>query len=770
MHNKYIDLKINGKLFPSWILANYRTYKLPPIVIHKDKDPCEGYDPNSAVKELKKYQEFMSKYLDYDSPYRNILVYHGLGSGKTMASINIYNMLYNHTHGWNVYILIKATFKDKPWISDFNKLIRTEDKYNRFKNITFISYDSPIAEQQFSEAIRNSDTSKKSLYMIDEVHIFISNVYSNVVRQSGTRGQKIYDYIINDKLENPDTRVVLLSGTPAINNPFELGLLFNLLRPGAFPTSENKFNELYVNKSGFRSINGENKNLFQRRIMGLVTYYAGATQDIFATQETISVDVEMSDHQKDVYKYFEELENKIITKKTSANKKVSSYMSYTRQSCNFVFPSIDDNITGEDRPRPTNFKLSDREADRIMQTKIDKIENYTAKKMQIDNYLNAVKKYCSTFENYVKSVQNKSDNIMQDYKIFVDKYKGDFVEFNKHHKNKTNIYELLYKCSPKFMNVIFNLLMSEGPVLVYSNYVLVEGFQIFKIYLSVFGFSIFDEKENIYKNKSMKYRYVEYHGQIEKEQRKVQLDNFNNKLNIKGEYIKIIMISPAGAEGISLMNTLQVHIMEPFWHEVRIEQMIGRAIRQCSHADLPREKRHVKVYRYKSVRKNGKKKTADEFLEDNARGKKGLIESFYDTIKEVAVDCELFKNHNMTTNEYKCFKFNEEALFDKQIGPAYKEDIYDDMKANTGSNAINSSTIRIKVQKIKAVILKNNEGKNVYTEPTEYWMYRNTGVVYDLELHYAVGKIGQTEEGLLMKYDDDTYIIDKMVPIPIISK
>ena len=27
--NKYVDLKVNGRLFPSWILANFKKYKLP---------------------------------------------------------------------------------------------------------------------------------------------------------------------------------------------------------------------------------------------------------------------------------------------------------------------------------------------------------------------------------------------------------------------------------------------------------------------------------------------------------------------------------------------------------------------------------------------------------------------------------------------------------------------------------------------------------------------------------------------------------------------
>ena len=37
----------------------------------------------------------MADFLDYRGPYRDALLYHNLGSGKTASAINIYNMLYN---------------------------------------------------------------------------------------------------------------------------------------------------------------------------------------------------------------------------------------------------------------------------------------------------------------------------------------------------------------------------------------------------------------------------------------------------------------------------------------------------------------------------------------------------------------------------------------------------------------------------------------------------------------------------------------------------
>ena len=66
-------------------------------------------------------------------------------------------------------------------------------------------------------------------------------------------------------------------------------------------------------------------------------------------------------------------------------------------------------------------------------------------------------------------------------------------------------------------------------------------------------------------------------------------------------------------------------------------------------------------------------------------------------MKEVAIDCVLYKAHNMIGNEYKCFKFDESSLFADQIGPAYKDDIYDDMKISNGSNSTNSITTKIRL-------------------------------------------------------------------------
>jgi len=57
--NNYINFQVNGKLFPSWILLNFKKYQLPEYIQKEGEDPCRM---TKTKKELRKYQEFLSKY------------------------------------------------------------------------------------------------------------------------------------------------------------------------------------------------------------------------------------------------------------------------------------------------------------------------------------------------------------------------------------------------------------------------------------------------------------------------------------------------------------------------------------------------------------------------------------------------------------------------------------------------------------------------------------------------------------------------------------
>jgi hypothetical protein len=210
--------------------------------------------------------------------------------------------------------------------------------------------------------------------------------------------------------------------------------------------------------------------------------------------------------------------------------------------------------------------------------------------------------------------------------------------------------------------------------------------------------------------------------------------------------------------------------MEPYWHETRIIQLIGRAIRQCYHKDLPMEERTVDVFRYQSIKRNGEG-TIDEKIKDGAHKKQILIDSFLKTVREAAVDCKLFENHNMMSGSYQCFQFNESSLFDQQVGPAYNEDIYYDTKLNNGLNAINSEITKVKVMKIKGCLVVDGVKQNIQ----DYWYNPNTHIVYDIDLDYPIGKVKLDIEGTPARETSTSedkkskvmyYLIEEVINIP----
>ena len=754
MSDNNINLKVNGRLFPSWVLLNFKRFRLPKELKIDDKSNKEN------PFQIRKYQEFVSYFLDFRSPFKDILLYHGLGSGKTRTALNVYNILYNYTPGWNIYIILKASLRGT-WLDEIKKWLSKSEFKERSNNIKFINYDSPFADRTFLDEIKKSDSSKKNMYIIEEAHNFINNVYNNVTSKTGKRAFVIYDYILQEKRENNSTRVMLITGTPAINNPFELALIFNLLRPNIFPNSELKFRDSYTlgNK-----LDPNKKNMFQRRILGLVSYYSGASKELFAEKKFHRQNVIMDEYQQEVYEHFEYIENMLEKKnrqmKSKSGKISSTYRSFTRQSCNFTFPVMSGKLTGETRPRPSQFRLSKKIAQKIAEVRLEKNDQEDKKKNMIE-YIEIMKLYVKEFDNFLNKKRDldkkKNKSIMQDIDVFLQKYDGNFIKFNSGYKNKSELLKGMYACSCKMTAMCFNIFKSKGPVLLYSNYVRMEGLEILKVYLKYFTFHSYDSgkgKDN--------FRYVEYHGSIKRELREQNRKTFNDKKNVFGKLIKLILISPAGSEGISLMNVRQVHVLEPYWNEVRTEQLIGRAIRQKSHFDLAIEERYVDIFRYYATRKN-QKKTADEDIQGLADKKYELIGSFLTTIKEAAVDCELFKEHNIKNKEYKCFKFNQDSLFDKQVGPAYKEDLYYDSRIDNGLNSINSVVKKIKVFEIKAIKRKDD---GTFSSVKDYLFDNETGIVYNYDLEYAVGKVYFDEDGIPEMKDNNTFIISEMIPIP----
>ena len=66
----------------------------------------------------------------------------------------------------------------------------------------------------------------------------------------------------------------------------------------------------------------------------------------------------------------------------------------------------------------------------------------------------------------------------------------------------------------------------------------------------------------------------------------------------KGERLKIIIGSSVLKEGVSFFRTRQLHILEPWHNKSRLEQVVGRGLRHCSHKDLKPEDRNIEIFLY----------------------------------------------------------------------------------------------------------------------------------------------------------------------------
>ena len=84
---------------------------------------------------------------------------------------------------------------------------------------------------------------------------------------------------------------------------------------------------------------------------------------------------------------------------------------------------------------------------------------------------------------------------------------------------------------------------------------------------------------------------------------------------------------------------------------------------------------------------------------------------------------------------------------------------------DNGLNSINSTVKKIKAIKIKAI----KKLENGYSDKVEYFYDRNTGVVYDFDLKFPIGKVYFDEDGIPEMKDHKTYIISEIIPIPILK-
>ena len=343
-----------------------------------DLGPVFSADKKSSFQFMK-HQLLVREFLQHEAPYRGILLYHGLGSGKTLTSQAVSENMKDRRQ---VVVMTPASLREN-FISELKKGGQYQSVDSAFRSEVlrkyyFVSYDASNAPRQI-ELI--PDQLNHKLLIIDEVHNLISMINSR-----STKGTFMFDAIMNAT----DLKIVMLSGTPIINDPFEVGIIANLLvgyldskgRRHLRPRNvEDRYKMLlfsnnidfwyhFVDISDAEKLSLKNPLKLKRRITGLISYYSGLQprDKILPRSNEHIIRVEMSRRQFEMYDKVRTLERESEKKfrvrmgrqssgrnapgrrgqqmvnlnalfsTSSKDMVLSNFRSTSRQFCNFAFP------------------------------------------------------------------------------------------------------------------------------------------------------------------------------------------------------------------------------------------------------------------------------------------------------------------------------------------------------------------------------------------------------------------------------------------------
>lgn len=219
---------------------------------------------------------------------------------------------------------------------------------------------------------------------------------------------------------------------------------------------------------------------------------------------------------------------------------------------------------------------------------------------------------------------------------------------------------------------------------------------------------------------------------VPEEQSEILKSVFNHVENKNGKNIKFVLGSKVMNEGISLANIGEVHILDVHFNLGRVDQVVGRGIRYCSHYKVMSEENKfpfVNVYKYVVSLDN--RLSTEEELYQKSEKKYLLIKKIERVMKEIAIDCPLNEHGNMfkeeieefkdcgepgkepcpsicdyTKCEYKCSDIKLNAEFYDPKRKMYKKISKNGLDYSTFTNALAKSEIEYAKSKIKELYIR----------------------------------------------------------------
>ena len=640
--------------------------------------------------ELGNHQKFLKNFINRNTPYKGLLVFHGVGVGKTCTAVTISNSfieLYKKDHK-KIICLVSKNIQPN-WMNtiydpkkgdnqcngeNFQTIIRDIDmRMNTSKKVKKLikEYYEFYGYQQFSNKIKKliemklSTSSNKTieeieksvikkyfsnrLLIIDEVH----NLRDDNLDKFSKDTIKFLDKVIK---YSDNLRLLLLSATPMFNKATEIQWLLNLLlkndkRPtisksDIFNDNDEltlKGSKLLVKKSrGYVSyvrgenpvtfpirlypddindplcINGEKGHEYPTKNMQGVKY----SNDVYKFKFLRLYYNQMSGFQASIYQNFVNSLNSDILQISEQRMGI--------QISNIVYPDVNV-LSGKGQINEQNFKklyggggLLKSDIG-IMKSK-GKLYKYT------NNYRKLIGKplfdidnigvVSAKIKNLLEGIMiSKSNGIIFIYTEFIpsgvlplsfalehlgfEKYSGNILDYPEWKKDSipgtTKREPIDYEWNP----------ISSKPKGTFkrAKYIVLTG------------------------NTSLSPNNDE------------EIKELVSEKNKNGENIKIVIGNVVASEGLDLKNIREIHILDPWYHLSRVEQIIGRGIRFCSHVNLEKEKRNVSVFMHvANIDKDIE--SIDTYTYRKAEEKASIIGQVETILKENAIDCYLNKQIN----------------------------------------------------------------------------------------------------------------------------
>lgn len=589
-------------------MKEYQVYTVPEIPTIPNRDAFEKkVESMCGTFEKSLYQHFVQHYLSQWSPYRSLLLFHGLGVGKTCSAITVAeSLLNNHTvhDGPKVFVVsseaLHKSFEEQ--IFSMSKFLAGKNLVNQCNGDLYkkLVHGTNGNQQLFRKKVHKLIRSRYTFLTYNRVLNWSTPINNSVIiidEAHNLRNTEL-DKAAGEALERllqtgVNNRLVLLSATPMYNEADEILYLLNLILM-------NDKRPLIKKTSLFKKNGSHNERTF-----AIVRQLA------------------------------------------------SEYISYIKGSNPFtmpmrISPKVNGYTTLTGYPELVNIQ------DFILTSPVGRYNSGTKRNFESAQNFQMLNVYYpggKTGEKGFSSVFIPVDNVDPIQAAYNPKY----IDYLMPGPN-------LKAAAPKIDKLIDIINGSRGVVIVYSQFVY-GGILPIVAALEHMGMRRYSQR-NMYRGLSTvkgsklqgsMYTVITGDHRVNGSYNLTDLLSvINSDANSDGSRIKVVCITPVAGEGLNFRNVREIHILDPWFHMNRLEQVIGRAARTCSHTSLPLEMRNVTVYLHAAVEDT--EDTADIHAYKIAARKLQQIEDVEREIRDNALDCALMRNINSFPQDK--FKFS----------------------------------------------------------------------------------------------------------------